>query len=308
MLMKAVESYLAVRRAAGYKLESAGRMLRQFARFAMDKGECIIRSETAIEWAGTGPSPRRRADRLQVVIHLARYLRAEDPRHEIPPDSVFVYKRQRPVPFIYKQADVVRLVDEATHLEPARLEPADSSLPVTLNTLLSLLASTGMRVREALVLRFDDVTSDGLLIRETKFRKSRLVPLHDTAVVGLERYLERRRRFPTSDDHVFVSPWGRALKYGYVRKKFREIVEQAGLEPNPGQPRPQLHSFRHTFAVRALLACPDGKDRIGQHMLALSTYLGHAQVADTYWYLQAVPELMTDIAHASESFVKGELS
>ena len=303
MLMKAVESYLAVRRAAGYKLEGIGRMLRQFARFAMDKGECFIRSETAIEWAGTGPSPRRRARRLQVVVHLASYLRAEDPRHELPPGSVFVCKHPRPIPFIYKQAEVVRLVHQAT-----RLEPADSSLPVTLTTLLSLLASTGLRTCEAFALRFGDVTSDGLLIRETKFRKNRLVPLHDTAVAGLERYLERRRRFSTSDDHVFVSPWGQALKWGYLSKKFRQVVKQAGLEPSPGQPRPQLHSFRHTFAVRALQACPDGRDRIGQHMLVLSTYLGHARVTDTYWYLQAVPELMTDIAHASESFVKGELS
>ncbi len=307
MLMKAVESYLAVRRAAGYKLDGAGRMLQHFARFAMAKDECFIRSETAIDWAGAAPSPRVRADRLQVVIYLARYLRAEDPRHEIPPPS-FTYTRQRPTPFIYSETDVIRLAHEATCLEPARLEPADSSLPITFSTLLCLLASTGLRTGEALALRFDDVTSDGLLILETKFRKSRLVPLHDTAVVGLERYLKRRRRFPTSDDHVFVSPCGRALKYGYVRKKFRQVVNQAGLEPNSSQPRPQLHSFRHTFAVRALLACPEDRDRIGQHMLALSTYLGHARVTDTYWYLQAVPELMTDIAHASESFVKGELS
>jgi integrase/recombinase XerD len=308
MLMKAVESYLAVRRAAGYKLEDSGPMLRHFARFAMDKGECFIHCETAIEWAGKGPSPRQRARRLRIVNHLARYLRAEDPRHEIPSRSVFVYKRQRPTPFIYEQADVVRLVYEAAHLEPSRMEPADSSLPLTFSTLLSLLASTGLRPGEALALRLDDITSEGLLIRETKFRKSRLVPLHDTAVAGLQRYLDQRRRFPTSDDHVFVSPWGRALKHRYVEKKFRQVVQQAGLEPSPGQPRPQLQSFRHTFAVRALQACPDGRDRIGQHMLALSTYLGHARVTDTYWYLQAVPELMTDIAHASENFVKGELS
>ena len=244
MLMKAVESYLAVRRAAGYKLEQAGRMLRHFARFAMDKGECFIRSETAIDWAEKGPSPRQRVRRLQVVIYLARYLRAEDPRHEVPSGSVFSYKRQRPIPFIYKPADVVRLVQEA-----ARLEPADSSLPLTFSTLLCLLACTGLRICEALALHFADVTSEGLLIRETKFCKSRLVPLHDTAVAELERYLDRRRRFPTSDDHVFVSPWGRALKYGYVRTKFRQVVKQAGLEPSPGQPRPQMHSFRHTFAV-----------------------------------------------------------
>ena len=221
---------------------------------------------------------------------------------------MFVYQRQRPTPFILTPVEIIRLLEQVSCLEPSRAEPADSSLPLTLTTLLSLLASTGLRISEALGLRFDDVTREGLLICETKFHKSRLVPLHDTAVAGLERYLSQRRRFSTSDDHVFVSPWGRALKHRHVNKKFRQVVKQAGLEPNPGQPRPQLHSFRHTFAVRALQACPDGRDRIGQHMLALSTYLGHARVTDTYWYLQAVPELMTDIAHASESFVKGELS
>jgi integrase len=308
MLMKGMESYLAVRRAAGYKLEGTEKMLRQFVRFAMDKGECFIRSKTAIEWAATAPSLRRKAHRLQVVILLAKYLRAEDPKHEVPPGSVFIFKGQRPTPFIYEQSDIVRLVYEAAHLEPTCYEPADSSLPLTLSTLLSLLASTGLRPGEALALRLDDITSEGLLIRETKFRKSRIVPLHDTAVAGLQRYLDQRRRFATSDDHVFVSPWGRALKHRYVVKKFRQVVQQAGLERSPGQPRPQLHSFRHTFAVRALQACPDDRDRIGQHMLALSTYLGHARVTDTYWYLQAVPELMVDIAHASENFVKGEMS
>jgi integrase len=146
MLMKAVESYLALRRAAGYKLDGVGRMLRQFARFAIDKGECFVRSETAIEWAGTAPSPRRRARRLQVVIHLASYLRAEDPRHELPPGSVFVYQRQRPTPFIYKPAEIVRLLEQASRLEPTRSEPAGSSLPLTLTTLFSLLASTGLRI------------------------------------------------------------------------------------------------------------------------------------------------------------------
>jgi len=308
MLIKAVESYLAVRRAAGYKLKGVGNMLRQFARFAMDEGDCFVRSETAIEWARTGPSPRRRARRLQVVVELARYLRAEDPRHEIPPGSVFVYKQQRPTPFIFKPAEIIQLLEQVSRLKPSRAEPAESSLPLTLSTLWSLLASTGLRISEALGLRFDDVTPDGLLIRETKFRKSRLVPLHDTAVAGLERYLSQRRRFPTSDDHVFVSPWGRPLKHRLAIKKFRQVVQQAGLQQTPGRPRPQLHSFRHTFAVRALETSPEGRDRIGQHMLALSAYLGHASISDTYWYLQAVPELMTDIAHASESFVKGELS
>ncbi len=182
----------------------------------------------------------------------------------------------------------------------------DSLLARSFSTLFALLASTGLRISEALALRFEDITDDGLVIRETKFRKSRLVPLHDTAVAGLERYLMFRRRCAGGENHLFVSPRGDALRYQYVRKNFRRLVQAIGLEPRPGQPRPQLHSFRHTFAVRALESCPDGRDRIAQHMLALSTYLGHASVAETYWYLQATPQLMKDVAHAAESFVKGE--
>ena len=301
MLMKAVESYLAVRRAAGFKLEVVEVLLRSFVRYTEKVGEQFVHAQIAIDWARRSQSPEQKARRLQMVIRLARYLQAEDSRHEIPPEQNFGQRRRRPTPFIFEPADIVRLIQQAQHLPST-----DSLLPRSFSTLFSLLASTGLRISEALALRFEDITDDGLVIRETKFRKSRLVPLHDTAVAGLERYLMFRRRCAAGDNHLFVSPRGDALRSQYVRKIFRRLVQAIGLEPRPGQPRPQLHSFRHTFAVRALESCPDGRDRIAQHMLALSTYLGHASVAETYWYLQATPQLMKDVAHAAESFVKGE--
>jgi integrase len=175
----------------------------------------------------------------------------------------------------------------------------------TYGTFFSLLACTGLRVSEAIRLRFEDVTSDGLIIRCSKFRKSRLVPLHSTAQRGLERYLQKRRPFASFDDHVFVSLRRRPLLVGDAETAFRTAAQEIGLKREPGLPRPTIHSLRHTFAVRSLETCPDGHDRITKHMLALSTYLGHSKVADTYWYLEATPELMSSIAAASQAFFAG---
>jgi integrase/recombinase XerD len=160
-------------------------------------------------------------------------------------------------------------------------------------------------VSEAIQLRFDDISQDGLIIRRTKFHKSRLVPLHDTAQAGLERYLKVRRPYAPFDDHVFISLRRKPLLHKDVITAFRTAINKIGLQQGPGLPRPTPHSLRHTFAVRALEACPDGRDRITKHMLALSTYLGHTTVYNTYWYLEATPDLMRDIAQCCESFVKG---
>jgi integrase len=150
-----------------------------------------------------------------------------------------------------------------------------------------------------------DITPDGLVIRCSKFCKSRLVPLHDTARAGLERYLRRRCPYAPGDDHVFVSLRRKPLLLGDVATAFRTAARAIGLPDEPKRSRPTPHSLRHTFAVRALQACPDGRDAISQHMVALSTYLGHAKVAHTYWYLEAVPDLMADIADRCERYVMG---
>jgi len=128
------------------------------------------------------------------------------------------------------------------------------------------------------------------------------VPLHETAQAGLERYLQQRRPYAPFDDHVFVSLRRKVLSLAAVDKTFGMVVKRAGLPPGPGGVRPKPHSLRHSFAVRALETCPHGRDAITKHMLALSTYLGHSAVAHTYWYLEAVPELMRDIADRAEQF------
>jgi integrase len=168
-----------------------------------------------------------------------------------------------------------------------------------------LIAACGLRVSEALRLRMEDLTSDGLVIRRTKFRKSRLVPMHQTTQAELERYLDHRRRLGGADDHVFISLRGTALAYSTVNKTFLALVRGLGLHPGPGKPGPRIHDLRHGFAVRALESCPKDRGSISQHMLALATYMGHTHITDTYWYLQATPLLMTHIADACRAFLEG---
>jgi integrase/recombinase XerD len=300
MLTQAVESYLKVRRAAGFELKLEGSMLMSFATFSDALGKHMVCSETAIEWAGLAGTLSQRARRLGLVIRLARHMRAEDEHHEVPP-TVFGSERRRwPVPYIFSRDSIQRLIHAASEL--GRRDPFRG---YTYSTFFALLACTGLRVSEAIRLCFQDVTSDGLVIRCSKFRKSRLVPLHETAQAGLERYFQKRRSHAPFDDHVFVSLRRHPLRLVDVEDAFNAVIETIGLRQSPGLPRPTIHSLRHTFAVRALEECPDGRDRITKHMLALSTYLGHSKVAHTYWYLEATPELMMNIADSSQSFFKG---
>lgn len=300
MLTQAVESYLAVRRAAGFAFKSEGRLLQSFARFSDASGKHHLCSETAIEWAGSAHSLSQRARRLGDVIRFARYIRAEDQRHELPPPIFGSEKAPRPVPYIFSKENIERVVQAASELGRR-----DAFRGQTYSTFFALLACTGLRVSEAIRLCFQDITSDGLVIRCSKFRKSRLVPLHETSQAGLERYLQRRRSYAPFDDHVFVSLRRRPLLLEDAETAFRAVIEKIGLPRGPGLSRPTIHSLRHTFAVRALETCPDGRERITKHMLALSTYLGHAKVADTYWYLEATPELMRNIADSCQSFFTG---
>ena len=203
------------------------------------------------------------------------------------------------MPYILSEDDIERLVQAASQSGYRTLRRS------TYSTLFALLACTGLRVSEAIRLRYEDITPDGLVIRNSKFRKSRFVPLHETARVGLEQYLERRRPYAPFDDHVFVSLRRKPLRLVDVDYAFRTAARKIGLPCHPQRPRPTPHSLRHTFAVRALETCPDGRDRITKHMLALSTYLGHGKVSDTYWYLQATPQLMRNIAEHCESWVAG---
>lgn len=299
MLTQSVESYLAVRRACGFELKSEGNLLQSFALFSDARGKHHVCSATAIEWAGLAKSVYQRARRLGQVIRFARYVRAEDQSHELPPAVFGSEKRPRPIPYIFSRENIQRLVQAASQSGYRSLRRQ------TYSTLFALLACTGLRVSEAIRLRFDDITPDGLVIRCSKFRKSRLVPLHETAQAGLERYLKQRRSYAPFDDHVFVSLRRKPLLLGDVETAFQTAIDKIGLQRGLGLPRPTPHSLRHTFAVRALEACPDGRDRITKHMLALSTYLGHSKVCDTYWYLEATPDLMRNISKCCEIFTRG---
>ncbi|MGA9507214.1 MAG: tyrosine-type recombinase/integrase [Candidatus Sulfotelmatobacter sp.] len=211
-------------------------------------------------------------------------------------------RTRRPTPYIYSKEDVQRLVQAAC--EVGRY-PNPEYRGLTYSTFFGLLACTGMRLSEAINLRLQDIAADGLLIRDTKFRKSRLIPLHSTTQAVLERYLPKRRVFAPFDDHVFVGLGKRKLLRHDAYVAFRRTIEKIGLPRHSGLPRPTIHALRHTFAVRALETCPDDRDRITRHMLALSTYLGHSDIADTYWYLEATPELMRNIAESSQRYFMG---
>jgi integrase/recombinase XerD len=288
-----------MRRACGFAFQSEGTCLQGFAAFADARGHRHVRSDIAIEWARQARSTRQRARRLGIVIRFARYAYAEEGRHELPAPVLGPETTPRPVPYIFSPGAIQQLMQAASRSGYRTLRR------LTYSTLFGLLACTGLRLSEAIHLRYGDITQDGLVIRRTKFRKSRLVPLHDTTRAALDRYLEQRRPYARLDDHVFISLRRKPLLVHDAERAFRTAARNIGLRREPGRPRPTIHALRHTFTVRALEACPDDRDRITQHMVALSTYLGHGHVAHTYWYLEATPQLMRDISERCERFVAG---
>ena len=301
MLKDAIANYIALRQSLGFRIRVAACLLRRFGEFAQERGECVVRSRTAMDWAAEAPSAAQRRERLNVVRRFALHMQAENEHYEIPPSHAFGNPpRKRRMPHIYTPDEVHRLLRSAE-----QLTPANSMRPRTYVALLSLLFSTGLRISEALALQLEDMTPDGLVVRQTKFRKSRLVPLHPTARAGLDRYLALRKKVAGSDRSVFVSLWGTGLSYSTVCATFLQITRLAGLRRGPGAPGPRLHDARHTFAVRALESCHKGSHEIDRHVLALSTYMGHAHPSDTYWYLHATPVLMLSIAGAGETLFEG---
>lgn len=303
MLTKTVAAYLGVRRAMGFHLKNVERLLKSFANFAEAKGDTHIVAKTAIDWAKQSHSEAYRATRLNAVIQLAHYCKAEDSRHEIPPCDVFCGRRHRSMPYIYSDDEIRAIMNHAL-----KIKPVGSLRPQVYSTLIGLLATTGLRISEALRLRLGDVTRDGLLILQTKYRKSRLIPLHHSTSEALSSYLTKRRRLCTEDDHIFVSQNNGPLSTQSVYTVFHRLLKDAEISGTLGRLRPRLIDFRHTFATRALSRCMHNRDHIGQHMLALTTYLGHAHVGCTYWYLESTPQLMQDISEECMTFLEEELS
>ena len=237
---------------------------------------------------------------MRNIVLLARFLRAEDLAHEVPHNPFHSSTRRR-LTYIYAPGEIAQLVGAATQLResyPLRRQ--------VYGTLLGLITATGLRISEALDLRLHDVLPDGVLqIRRTKFGKSRMVPLHPTVVSALDKYLAQRRRLVVTDDHIFLSAGNQRIASSTVEHTFRQIRRLAGIAPSRTRP-PRIHDLRHTFATRALEQCSTRREAVARHFVALSTYLGHADIVNTYWYLEATPELMAGIAAAAEVLIAGE--
>lgn len=297
MLTQLKDSYLKLRRTTGYGMKVQAYLLRSFTSFAEERGESHIRVRTAIEWASQAPSEGQRANRLSMLRVFARFAHAEDSCHEVPPQGIFLSRRVRYRPFIFTAEQLHDLLVRASNLSPV-----GSIRPWTFTTLFSLLAITGMRISEALNLRLHDISEDGLVIRETKFRKNRLVPLHPTAMAGLKRYLDLRG--VAEDDHVFISLRRRRLGYSGVVPVFLRLVRAMGIHPGPGKRGPRIHDLRHGFAIKVLDSFPGDRTAVDANMLALTTYMGHSRVDSTYWYLHATSHMLLQVAEMAEAFNK----
>jgi integrase len=303
MLRDDLARYVALHEALGFKFRTQRILLRLFVVYAEHHGDEVINSDRVISWAIEAPSPEQRRNRLLTVRRFAIAMYAENSQHGVPAaDALGRGLFRRTLPYIYSGGEILKLMAAA-----AALGSPGTIRPLTYTTLFGLLAATGLRISEALALRLCDVTEDGLIINQTKFKKSRLVPLHDTTRAAIDRYLSVRVAIFADVDSLFISKTGRPLGYDTVSGLFRRLSRKIGLRGEPGRPGPRIHDLRHTFAVRSLEQCPCNDAAVSRHILALSTYLGHAHVADTYWYLQATPGLMAQIADASETFGRGGL-
>ncbi|HTU62119.1 MAG TPA: tyrosine-type recombinase/integrase [Polyangiales bacterium] len=283
--------YLQIRRALGFKLERAEKLLAQYLAFLDATGQDRVTIENALAWTHLPghTSASWWAFKLSTVRCFATYLHAIDPAHEVPPADVLPRQIRRAVPYLYTDEEIWALMTATSRLR-GQLRQA------TYRILIGLLAVTGMRVGEAIRLdRPDfDPTAGMLTVRGTKFGKSRELPLHPTTVVVLRDYLRIRDAHQHADvsDALLISPAGTRLIYCNVHATFRQLRADTGLESRSPACRPRIHDLRHRFAVQTLLDWYRDGVEIQPRLPLLSTYLGHTHPRHTYWYLQAAPELL----------------
>jgi integrase/recombinase XerD len=287
-----VDDYLRLRRSFGYKLQDAGRRLPRFAASLETAGAEFVTTEFAVAWALEPNVPTGStvpAMRLLDVPGFSRYMSGIDPRTEIPPTGVIPLRSRRRPPFIYSDAEVLALMAQA------RNGIRQALCATTYETLIGLLAATGMRISEAIKLDRADIdwSERVLLVRESKFNKSRYVPVAASTIDALARYARRRDELcPDPHDVSFFVSLRRTRLYACaVQATFRRLCQNAGVGTGAPFP-PRLHDFRHSMAVKTLVGWyRDGVD-VQSRLPALSTYLGHCDPVYTYYYLSAAPELL----------------
>jgi integrase len=294
-LEKNLADYLQLRHSLGHQLAEAGGLLPGFVAYLDACGSPTVTIEAALAWAQQAPaSPQGRvstigARRMTAARGFARYLSGIHPATQVPPLGLMPHRARWRQPFIYTTADI------STLLEAARTTIASPLRAATYQTLIGLLASSGLRIGEAIKLDRADIdwAQGVLLIRESKFGKSRLVPLHPTSMQALDCYSRVRDELQPhpAEPAFFVSLKRKRLLYAVVQETFRQLIDAAGIGAGAPSP-PRLHDLRHSFAVRTLLGWYREQEDVQSRIPSLSTYLGHREPSSTYWYLSAAPELL----------------
>lgn len=311
-LLARLDAYLTLREVLGFSPQANRLLLQDFVAYLEEHNDGTpIRAQLAVAWA-CGSSPARgvsgQAARLRVARAFLTHLKISLPETEIPPGNLLATPR-RPQPFLFSAEEIRQLLAGA-----ARFGPKRSLRPHTHQTLFGLLACTGMRSSEAVNLLVSDVQLNEnpprLMVRKTKFQKSRWVPLHPSTVEQLQRYAKLRHELNYSglSDVFFVSEQGQRLDLKILHRTFGRLIYRLDINPRPGQRNPTLHSFRHTFAVNRLRAWYESGVDPQALLPNLSVYLGHLDPASTYWYLTAIPDLLNPAAQLFERYAeKGEL-
>ena len=305
-LEQALANYLRIRRALGFTLERAERLLGQYVAYLHDHDVEVPTIEDALAWARlpADATPRWWAQRLGTVRAFAAHLHTLDPRVEVPPPGLLPSPPRRATPYLYSPADITAIIGAASTL-PRPLGAA------TYQTLIGLLAVTGMRVGEAIALDRDDLDADhdGLLrVRHGKFGKSRLVPLHPSTIAALQGYLRLRDELlpAPASPALLVSTAGTRLRYNNIWRTFHRLVCRVGITARSASCQPRIHDLRHSFAVQTMLDWYASGADVPALLPRLSTYLGHTDPKHTYWYLQAAPELLTLAAHRLDAYQTGQ--
>jgi integrase len=313
-LLTRVGNYLDERRRLGFGLRKSGGALASFARYVDQLGHRgPLTLELMADWARHDKwhkeNPATWARRLKLLRPFIRYLQQFEPDIEMPDASVLGHVPERVTPHIYREQEIVDLLAAAR-----KLGPRGGLRASTHETLFGLIASAGLRLAEAIHLLDSDVDlkSGMLMVRQTKFAKSRQLPLHPSTVEALLRYRRLRNRHivATPETPFFVASRGKLLGQGLrersVDRIFASLRDQLGWTNRGAHDAPRIHDLRHTFAVRRVMLWHEHGTDIDQAMLALSTYMGHAKISNTYWYLTAVPELMAVAAGKFELFVQAK--
>lgn len=295
-LMDAAVAFLHDRSRRGLVPVSSDNLVSGFARYALNQGHSWpMTVELCIGWARDEAEiadPFTWARRLDILRPFSRFLAGIDAATQFPFGSPFGRSTRRLSPHIYTSGEIRRIIDEA-----AMLRPTIPLRPATFTTMFGLLAATGLRISEALALRLvdTDLSMGQLTIRASKFGRSRLVPLHPTAVPALDRYRARRNHYADSSGGACFftgHPDGRAISYATAFHAFTGLPAYKDIRPRGGHPWVRIHDLRHTFVCRRLMLWLEQGVNIDNAIMALSTYVGHVEPKSTYWYMEAVPELM----------------